>query len=119
MPGPATKLLSKVLAETDGTLFGFCYDTSHEQMDGPRAYDLVDKFGDKLFAVHISDRSAPFVDHQIPGEGFIDWPTVMKKLQHSGFQNPLLLEVMMTHSKYREPNQFLSEAYKAACWLCS
>ena len=117
MPGVATDLVAFVLSEVNSKNVGFCYDSSHEQVDGPREYSLVRQFADRLYAVHISDRSREFVDHQIPGEGFIDFGRVCQDLFHTSFAAPLLLEVMMKHSVYRDEKQFLREANRAASEL--
>ena len=57
MPGPATDLATRTLRELNPTFFGLCYDSSHDQIDGPRPFDLIDDFRNRIFAVHLSDRS--------------------------------------------------------------
>jgi sugar phosphate isomerase/epimerase len=51
-PGPATELVRKLLLETDFTHIGFCYDSAHDQIDGPRPFDLLKQLKHKLVAVH-------------------------------------------------------------------
>lgn len=114
MLGPATDLVRNVLQETDTEIFGLCYDSAHDQIDGPRHFDLIDEFQDRIFAVHLSDRVKEFVDHVIPGEGFINWPEMCAKLRSAKYNGPVLMEVMMTHSKYQTPEEFLREAHNAA-----
>jgi sugar phosphate isomerase/epimerase len=113
MPGLATRLIEEILAQVRAPNVGVCYDSSHEQVDGPREYDFIRNHLHQLFAVHLSDRSAPFVDHQIPGEGFIDFSVIADDLADAGFQRPLLFEVMMTHSRFSDEEKFLSEAFRA------
>ena len=100
-------LLLDFASKIESSNIGFCYDSSHDQIDGPRNSDLLDKMSKRLKAVHLSDRIKPFVDHVIPGEGFIDFETIIRKLAKSEFQGPYLFEVMMTHSKYQKPKEFL------------
>lgn len=114
MPGAATDLVRKVLQETDTEIFGLCYDSAHDQIDGPRPFDLIDEFRDRIFAVHLSDRIKEFVDHVIPGEGFINWPEMCGRLCSAKYDRTVLMEVMMTHSKYQTPEEFLREAHHAA-----
>ena len=113
MPGPATDLATLALAELDSTTFGLCYDSAHDQIDGPRPFDLIDRFPDRIFAVHLSDRIRAHVDHVIPGEGFIDWARMCTGLSRAHYQGPILMEVMMQHSRYQEVGVFLREAYEA------
>jgi len=106
-PYHETDLLLEFSTQLNSEYIGFCYDSSHDQIDGPRDLELLDKMIDCLKAVHLSDRIKPFVDHVIPGEGFIDFEKIAEKLSKSTFKGPYLFEVMMTHSKYKEPKEFL------------
>ena len=114
MPGPATTLVELALAELDPDYSGLCYDSSHDQIDGPRSFDLLKRYVDRVFAVHISDRIAPFIDHVLPGKGFIDWKKMCSTLRLVNYSEPVMLEVMMTHSKYRTTESFLKEAFISA-----
>jgi len=105
-PASATDVVRKVLPELDKNYFGFCYDSSHEQVDGPRSFELLEQFKNRIFAVHISDRIKEFVDHVIPGEGFIDFKSICKILKASNYSRPLLLEVMTLHSKEKKRKHF-------------
>ncbi len=117
VPGPATELIRKVLLETDSKYIGFCYDSSHNQIDGPRSFELLQELKSKLVAVHLSDRIKEFVDHVIPWEGFIDWDELCRVLKDSNMTFPLLFEVMTTHSAEKEPVKFLALAYERGCRL--
>lgn len=114
MPGITTDLTRFVLDVTDQNIFGFCYDSSHDQIDGPNSFDLLMDYKERLFTVHISDRIKEFVDHVIPGEGFIDFNSICKIIGESKYDSPLLMEVMMEHSKYKDKNVFLNKAYENA-----
>jgi sugar phosphate isomerase/epimerase len=111
LPGPATDLVRHALPRLDPRRFGFCYDSSHDQIGGPRSLDLLADLRPRLVAVHLSDRIAEFVDHVIPGEGFIDWESVAALLRAARFAGPLLLEVAVTHSAEKETEPFLRLAY--------
>jgi sugar phosphate isomerase/epimerase len=112
-PGPATELVRRAILETDPAIIGFCYDSSHHQIGGPNPFDLLLELIDRLVAVHLSDRVREFVDHVIPGEGFIEWGTLCPILRASKMTFPLLLEVMVTHSFEKDPVRFLSLAFKS------
>jgi len=113
LPGPATELARRALHRLDPARFGLCYDSSHDQIDGPRPFDLIDEFAGRIFMVHLSDRIRPHVDHVIPGEGFIDWPEMCNALRQAEYRGPVLMEVMMQHSRHQDTDAFLSAAYAA------
>ena len=114
MPGPATDLERRALFDLDPAAFGLCYDSSHDQIDGPRPFDLIDEFRNRIFAVHLSDRIKAHVDHVIPGEGFVAWADMCQKLGMANYTGPILMEVLMTHSRFQEPDDFLGKAQAAA-----
>lgn len=117
LPGVATDLIKEALGQLDARYFGFCYDSSHEQIKGPRPYDLLEDLKDRVVAVHLSDRAGEFVDHLIPGEGFIDWEQVAELVARSSFAGPLFLEVTLTHSAEKDPKCFLQRVYAEGCIL--
>jgi sugar phosphate isomerase/epimerase len=114
MPGPATDLVRRALFDLDPAAFGLCYDSSHDQIDGPRPFDLIEEFTNRISTVHLSDRIKAHVDHVIPGEGFIPWADMCQKLAVANYTGPILMEVLMTHSRFQAPDHFLREARSAA-----
>lgn len=111
-PGNADVVLHTVLPTLNPEYFGFCYDSSHEQVDGPLPLTLLDKYSNNIIAIHLSDRIKPFVDHAIPGEGFIDFESLIQQLKASSYKGPITLELMKKNSFITELNQYLSEAYQ-------
>ncbi|MCY3712698.1 MAG: sugar phosphate isomerase/epimerase [Gemmatimonadetes bacterium] len=73
LPGPATEFVGYALERLPSGYFGFCYDSSHDQIGGPKPFTLLESLADRLLALHLSDRIRDHVDHVVPGEGFIDW----------------------------------------------
>lgn len=114
LPGVATDLTGFAVNNSNPEYFGFCYDSAHDQIDGPRSFDLLRRNISRLKAVHISDRIREFVDHVIPGEGFIDFDEIAKIIHMSNPDIPLLMEVSMEHSKFKNAKQFLSVTYNEA-----
>jgi len=107
------------LSKLDPDIFGLCYDSTHDQIDGPRPFDLIDGFGGRILAVHLSDRVKAHVDHVIPGEGFIAWTEMCARLRSARYPGPASMEVMMAHSSSKEPAAFLREAREAAVRIWS
>jgi sugar phosphate isomerase/epimerase len=116
-PGPASALVKTLVENADPACTGFCYDSSHDQVDGPRPFTLLEELKDRLIAVHLSDRIKPFTDHVIPWEGFIHWEELCGVLKTCNIKFPLLLEIATTHSAEKDPARFLKLAYRAGCGL--
>jgi sugar phosphate isomerase/epimerase len=116
-PGPATELVRQTLFETDYPGIGFCYDSSHDQIDGPRPFTLLKELKDKLIAIHLSDRIKPFSDHVPPWEGFIHWDELCPILRRCNIEFPLLFEVTTMFSAEKDPVQFLKLAYQRGCMV--
>jgi sugar phosphate isomerase/epimerase len=117
LPGVATELICLAVEALDPATFGFCYDSSHEQIGGPRPIGLLTRLQKRLIAVQLSDRIRDFVDHVLPGEGFVDWGDVCAALHQAHFDRPLLLEVAATHSAVKDRESFLRIAQNQAAQL--
>ena len=116
-PGFATEVVKRALDLLDSEYFGMCYDSSHDQLDGPRDFSLLEKYGHRVIAVHISDRIKEFVDHVVPEEGFIDFTKITELLNKSAYKGSVLMEVASDNTKYKEPKQLVEEAYRKAVEL--
>ncbi len=117
LPGPATELVCQAVEGLDEAHFGFCYDSSHDQIGGPRPLDLLARLRGRLIAVQLSDRIRDFVDHVLPGEGFIEWHAICDQLRLAHFDRPLLLEVLTIYSAEKDPRRFLQRAQQQAMAL--
>jgi len=117
LPGPATDLVCQAVESLGDAHFGFCYDSSHDQIEGPRPLDLLARLRGRLIAVQLSDRIRDFVDHVLPGEGFIQWHGICDELRRARFDRPLLLEIITTHSAEKDPRRFLELAHRQAVAL--
>lgn len=113
-PGKATDVMEQMLELVDENYIGFCYDSSHDQVDGPRSMSLLERWKHRLIAVHISDRIKPFTDHVTIGEGFIHFDEMVELLRTTNFDFPFLMEVMKTHSQYKDTEEFLEKTYAGA-----
>lgn len=113
-PGKSTDVLEQMLEVADENYIGFCYDSSHDQVDGPRSMSLLERWKHRLIAVHISDRIKPFTDHVTIGEGFIHFDEMVELLRTTNFDFPFLMEVMKTHSQYKDTEEFLEKTYAGA-----
>lgn len=80
----------KQLLSTDARL-RMCYDTNHVTKDRPE--DILRALGDKIVTLHVSDFD--FVDerHWLPGEGKIDWKTVLELLGQIEYKGSFMYEI--------------------------
>jgi sugar phosphate isomerase/epimerase len=71
---------------------GVCIDTSHTFLGGYWA-DFLKIADSKLLHIHASDNRGTFDDHLAPGDGIIDWGTVVDGLSRVGYSGWVVLEV--------------------------
>lgn len=90
--------LQFVFSNIQSNRLGFCYDSGHENCFSNGA-DLLDRYANKLMALHLHDNDGTDDQHRIPGEGTIDWNTVASKIQSIGYDGAISLEVTREFSK--------------------
>ncbi len=70
---------------------GVCFDTNHLLFED--IADFIKNTGDKIKSVHISDFDFINERHWLPGEGKIDWQSLLSVLKNAGYSGPWLYEV--------------------------
>ena len=69
-------------------------DLSHASTARLRSLDLVERWGDRLTHVHLTDGKGSFKDdHLLPGEGDQEAWAVVRELGRRGFEGHIVLEV--------------------------
>ena len=71
----------------------YCYDSGHDLGMGYGTeflYDYLNRFGDRLGAVHIHDSIKGFDLHVIPFDGAIDWDIVTRDLAKTKYASQKL-----------------------------
>ena len=68
-----------------------CFDMNH--LFHETQADFIRKIGDKLLTTHISDYDFIFERHWMPGEGKIDWQSVIAALKEINYQGIWMYEV--------------------------
>lgn len=68
-----------------------CFDTNH--LLGEKIEDFVKNVGNKIATVHISDYDFKNERHWLPGEGDINWMSLMTELNNIGYNGPLMHEL--------------------------
>ncbi len=108
---PANDVLSHSLNEIADSRYGFCYDSSHDNLV-ERPLALLKDYGDRLLTTHISDNRGKNDDHMLPFEGIYDWEGFCKVFTRICFEGIFLLEVEMRESAFASPAEFLIEAFR-------
>lgn len=68
-----------------------CFDANH--LFREKEADFVRKIGKKIATTHISDRDNINERHWLPGEGVVDWVSVMDALEEVGYDGNWIYEI--------------------------
>lgn len=68
-----------------------CLDTNHMLIDSN--LNLIEKLGDKIITLHVSDYDFTDEKHWLPGEGKVDWQAVYKAILNTGYKGIWLYEI--------------------------
>ena len=94
----------------------FCYDSGHENCRTPN-YIFLDKYKDKLIALHLHDNDGIDDQHLLPFDGTINWKAIMEKLKSINYRGSLAFEIAERKvnglHKY-SVEEYLSEVVKRA-----
>lgn len=68
-----------------------CFDTNHLLTED--AADFVRSLGDKIITTHVSDYDFLNERHWLPGEGKLDWQSIVNALREVNYSGPWLYEL--------------------------
>ena len=68
-----------------------CFDANH--LFREKEADFIRKIGKKIATTHISDRDHINERHWLPGEGIVDWISVMDALEEVGYDGNWIYEI--------------------------
>ena len=106
----ANTILDHSLKNINDVHYGFCFDSSHDNLM-ERRFDMLIKYADRLITTHISDNRGQKDDHMLPFEGSYPWDEFCRVFKQIDYKGVLLLEVEMRESAFKTPSEFLTEAY--------
>jgi len=92
-----------------------CFDTNHLTMDKNARF--MEKLGDKIITLHVSDYDLIDEKHWLPGEGQNDWAEIMDGLEKIGYSGVFMYEVgagkpkIITRSRPIEASDFVKNAH--------
>lgn len=91
---------------------GFCFDSSHHHLRSPQDFRLLEEYGRRLAATHLSDNDGLKDRHWLPGHGIIHWTELVRSFP-KGYAGCLTLEAYPTDEERQgEPGKFLETAYQ-------
>lgn len=103
---------------------GFCFDSGHALITGEDPFELLNRYLNRLFSIHLSDNhgirsescwSDPAEmsksdEHLIPYEGLFDWGRFSELVAESPYELPIVLEVA---NRNRDNRQYLADCLAA------
>lgn len=107
---PANDILQFSLDKITDPRYGFCYDTSHDNLM-PGRLQIFRRYAHRLLTTHIADNRGEHDDHMLPYEGSYPWPGFCRIFSRIRFRGIPLLEVEMRESAFGSPSEFLQEAF--------
>ncbi|MBI5722937.1 MAG: sugar phosphate isomerase/epimerase [Planctomycetes bacterium] len=102
---------------------GLCYDTGHGNFlhkhfleatvppPAPNGLDVLERYKDRLIAVHLHDNDGLADLHRLPFSGTVDWEAVARLIAVSGYAKQIMtLEVSMKFNGIADEDEFLQAA---------
>ncbi len=108
----------RVIESVDHPHFGLFLDVWHIWEES-EATVLIEKYGDRIFGVHVNDWRDPraFGDRHLPGEGIIPLVPLLRAIRQTGYAGAYTLEMFSeTHlsgSHWVDPRRTVFEGKKA------
>ncbi|HYF37466.1 MAG TPA: sugar phosphate isomerase/epimerase family protein [Prosthecobacter sp.] len=93
---------------------GTCLDTGHANLAGELG-SVVQKLSGHLKMLHVNDNRGNSDAHLCPGDGIIDWHSLLADLRKHHFKGSLILE--LSSSPDENPTDVLARARRAADYL--
>lgn len=101
-----------LLHHIQSNYLGLCFDSSHHHLRSPEDYRLLEEYGDRLTATHLSDNDGLKDRHWLPGHGIINWTELVRSFPKE-YSGCLTLEAYPTNEEREgEPRRFLETAYQ-------
>ena len=100
----------RLFARYPKEFLGVCYDAGHANMRWHAdAIDVLKKYSDRIFCVHLHDNMDTMDAHLLPGMGTVNWDAAMELLAKSAYELPLTLELAC---KMMSEQEYLAKAYE-------
>lgn len=107
-----SKVLELMIKEFNEPHMGICYDSGHANFTN-NPFNLIENYGDRLFTTHINDNNGKADQHNLPGDGNLNWDKfkeIIKKIDYTG---DYVLEATMKGYESISATEFLKRARKS------
>ncbi|MER3409291.1 MAG: hypothetical protein C4305_01450 [Thermoleophilia bacterium] len=91
-----------LLDEVGSEALGITFDTWH-LWDSPKLEEEIVAYGDRIVAVHVADWRRPtrgWCDRALPGEGAIDFGSLLRALENAGWEGAYDLEIFSDNGAF-------------------
>lgn len=99
-----------VLKEFKSDYIGLCYDSSHDFINGQSKGELLKRWKDRLFCVHLSDTDGLEDRHWLIGKGNIDFKPIIDIIKQTNCQSFSMEVYPHENEKQLNPIEFLKKA---------
>ncbi len=99
-----------ILKEIESPNVGFCYDSSHDFVNWGSKGEILDKWREKLMAVHLSDNDGTCDRHWIPGKGHVNWNKILNIIEMTNIKSFSMETYPFEEEKNMPPSEFLNKA---------
>lgn len=107
-----------LLREITSPKAGFCYDSSHDFVNGGSRGEILNRWKDRLLAVHLSDNDGGTYDrHWIPGKGNVNWDKIIDIIKRTNCKSYSMEAYPFGDEKYMAPHDFLIKAKQSLLGL--
>ena len=97
---------------------GLCYDSGDGQIV-KGGLDFLERTQERLISLHLHDNDSKSDLHKLPFSGHVDWRRLTKLIAASGYDRPITLESVITHTGFKEADSFIQQASVKANILAS
>jgi len=111
------KLIGQLLEEFGSDLVGICYDCGHGNIRKGEGLDHLERFKDRLIAVHIHDNDGTADHHWVPFTGTVDFPRLARIIAASSYTGCISLESNINSLPEVKKATFVKDAFEAATRL--
>lgn len=102
--------LDYIVDNINSNNLGVCFDSGHCHLFYDDEFD-VNKFKNKVFAIHLHDNFKTKDDHNLPFDGTVDWKNTIKKIVDMNYNGYIVIE--SGYNNYYS-NLSLDDYYKLA-----
>jgi len=89
---PANRdIIGELLRAYPADYLGWCFDAGHANLRNDT--DMLRLYPQRLIATHLHDNNGLSDQHLLPGQGSVDWKSIVSALKDAGYGGPLNLEV--------------------------